>query len=501
MVVAMNLLTPSNLQYCLGISISSRLLVILLQLASNFILDDHNADAYRNKYHQSFTNYNQTLDLLPNAYRYLFKCIEGLTKWDSQYFLEISKDGYVSEQHLAFLPFFPMVISFSRHVIFGHARLSFEHFLPFYSIASTADSSRTSVIDLQTYIQSALIGVAVNNFILMPIACIFLFALTKLVKRNDEHYARSVAWWFCYNPASIFFSSCYSESLFASLTFIAMFIIEFRSQKFLSKYPNDNNKQERSGFVPLHHLNRLIYIILPALIPLALSSATRSNGLVNVGFIIFHFLIKYATLLKAEKKLWPLLAYISLILEIIQDVLVLVMSSVLAASGYISFQIYSFIRFCTQNNARSKGSFQTKPLWCNNLLPHPYGQVQAKYWNVGMFRYYELKQLPNFLLAAPVTFIVLVGSLGWAKERRRATKPLKSLVAFYVQAISLTLLCSVSINIQVITRLLLSSCPAIYWICADMAQVSRIRSKILMTYFLLYFIVGTVLHSNFYPWT
>lgn len=495
----MTLVTPRNIQYLLGLSISSRLLVLLIQLISNILINDHHADAYRNKYHQTLST-NRSMELmLPSAYRVLYYSIEGLTKWDSQYFLEISNDGYVSEQHLAFLPLYPVFISLVKQILFDHTKVNLDHLIPTTKNFQFENES-VSVKALEDYVRLAVVGVTLNNFILFPIACISLFGLTKLVKNSTEKYAKDVVWWFCFNPASIFFSACYTETLFATLTFTALFMIEYRSQIYLASHQNIDKKTKKEEFLPLNHLNRLIYTILPCLAPLALASATRSNGLVNVGFIIYQFLLKYAPLVKLDRSLWSIIAYISIILEFIQDVLVLIMSSIIAASGYITFQIYSYIKFCIKHSSGEKGMMSLVPDWCDNLVPHPYGQVQAKYWNVGLFNYYELKQLPNFLLAMPISALVLVGStktLAGVVKSPSASRQLP----YYVQGIILTIICSISINIQVITRLLASSCPIVYWICADISHGSRGKRDLITSFFISYLVIGTILHVNYFPWT
>lgn len=491
-------INPRNIQYIFGLSICSRLVVLAIQFISNISIADHYADAYRNKYHQVLSA-NRSMELmLPGAYQYLYNSIQGLTKWDAQYFLEISNDGYVSEQHLAFLPLYPITISIVKQILFEHTRLNFEHLIP--SKKLHFEDEAISIKSLENYILAAVVGTTINNFILFPIACLSLFALTKLVKSNSDRYAKNVIWWFCFNPASIFFSSCYSESLFAALTFTAMFMIESRSNSYLSSHQNLSKTTKRDEFVPLNNLNRLIYITLPCLSPLALASATRSNGLANIGFLFFQFLLKYIPMLRLNRFSWSIMAYISVILEFIQDVLVLIMSSMVAASGYLTFQIYSYIKICVQDSSQTKGVIKSRPEGCDNWIPHPYVQIQAKYWNVGLFRYYEVKQLPNFLLALPMTHLVLIGSLYSLKDVVRNRNAQKQL-AFYVQAIFMTLLCSVSINIQVITRLLASSCPVIYWICADMAERSRKMNRILSSFFITYLVLGTTLHCNFFPWT
>lgn len=499
----MTLITPASLRYILGLSISSRVLILLIQYILNIIITDHNADAHKNRYHE-FLSTNKTIQLmLPRPYRYLYQCVEGLTKWDGQYFLEISIDGYVSEQHLAFLPLYPICISLVKQILFDHGPLNFNHLLP-ASIINIEEGQIISVTALESYIQAAVVGISLNNFIFFPIATISLFALTKLVKGGKERYAKNVIWWFCFNPASIFFSASYSESLFAALTFSAMFLIEYRSHNYLTTH-QEMSTTSKSQFVPLNHLNRLIYIILPPLVPLALASATRSNGLVNVGFIGYQLLLKYIPMVKLNQSFWSVMACISVAFECLQDLLVLIMSSVIAASGYITFQIYSYIKFCIDNTSHRHSINQGKqiwfkPEWCSNKIPHPYGQVQAKFWNVGLFKYYEFKQLPNFLLAVPMSYLVISGALRGSKEIPKLRDGKKQL-AYYVHAMVLTLMCSITINVQVITRLLASACPVVYWIVTDMCEQSRSKNRALTAYFLVYFLVGTILHSNFQPWT
>ena len=65
---------------------------------------------------------------------------------------------------------------------------------------------------------------------------------------------------------------------------------------------------------------------------------------------------------------------------------------------------------------------------------------------------------------------------------------------------------------QVITRLVFSASPLIYWytayvIISDCTEPpyrhcrSKWKSQLILGYFLLYFFIGTALHCNFYPWT
>lgn len=504
----MAILIPSDLNYVLSVSLSSRLIVTAVQFIFNILLADHKADAYRNKYYLALNQYETSLDI-PKIYIYFYKAIEGLTKWDGQYFLEISIDGYVSEQHLAFLPLYPLIISVVKQFIFDYRQVDFSSIFTSSHLPNIWSKTGQSVArdDLSTaavenYIRSAIVGYSLNNFIFFPLATLLLFLLTKLIKsgKQDHKYARNVIWWFCFNPASVFFSACYTESLFAVLTFAILFLVEYRAVNYqLQHHEQNGGSRTVDKFVPLSHLNKLLHIYLPSLAFLALSSATRSNGILTIGFLAYQFLVKYLPLTKEDTSRWSILYYIFTILEVLQDGLVLFMSIILGASGFITFQIFSYIRFCLQEAATSKGHL--KPKWCDALIPYPYQYVQRKYWSVGPFQYYEFKQLPNFLLALPVTYVVLIGSLRKSKEIVRHVPGSRKQLAYCLQAIILTILCAICTNVQITTRLLTASCPIVYWIIADWADESRSKRKILTVYCISYFLVGIILHANFYPWT
>jgi phosphatidylinositol glycan class V len=70
----------------------------------------------------------------------------------------------------------------------------------------------------------------------------------------------------------------------------------------------------------------------------------------------------------------------------------------------VLFQFYGYYRYCSVAGI-------TTGDYCNytGLWPNMYGYVQWRYWGVGLFQYYQVSQLPNFILAAPVLIITLMG--------------------------------------------------------------------------------------------
>lgn len=513
------IITKANFKTIYRISVTSRLIVIFIQFVANLFIENHKADAYRNKYSEeidrinSFEQDGHRSKLEP--YWSLFRGIEGLTRWDSQYLLQITIDGYTTERHLAFLPVYPLTVTIVKRLLFinnvTHGHVSFPRYMRDYHDTKTLGAPITEN-ELIDYIISSIIGVILNNFILFPIAAISLYCLTKVVKDGNHIYSMNVVRWFCFNPASIFFSACYTESLYSALTFGSMFLIEHKAKKYNDKLSNDDGLE----FKPLTNLHQLVKICSLPVILVALSTAVRSNGIVTCLFIGYQIIMKYLPLVRTNLEGWTTAYYLCALFELIQDTLFVLISALISCSGYLIFQFYSYTLFCVKalgDGRKEKGSINYEPpSWCSYAVPHPYRQVQRKYWNVGLFEYYQLKQLPNFMLALPVIFLILSGSNMKYKAIRaqKTSRPATTMnlrrldliqFPYYVQAVLLVLFSSVSINVQVTTRLIASSCPAMYWIATELSSKSRLNEKLVKLYFIGYFVLGTILHCNFYPWT
>jgi phosphatidylinositol glycan class V len=210
-----------------------------------------------------------------------------------------------------------------------------------------------------------------------------------------------------------------------------------------------------------------------------------------------------------------------------------------------------------------------RPSWCRRDLENAdehfslYGHVQLVHWNVGIFRYYQWKQIPNFLLAAPILILSFTAVVHWimasweryhlntstdissypekvvrwaiasmedavpeTKHERRSIATNAKMVSgryFYQELLMgplmlnhYAVLAAVSMiglliaHIQISTRLICSSCPAIYWFMAlcflgrQEETGSRILSfmgKCITRYCVLYILLGAILHSNWLPWT
>ncbi|SPO30064.1 related to GPI18 - mannosyltransferase [Ustilago trichophora] len=103
----------------------------------------------------------------------------------------------------------------------------------------------------------------------------------------------------------------------------------------------------------------------------SVATVFRSNGTLLVGYLGFKLL--------REKT--------------VTAIVKLTLLTAVCIAPSVGFQLWAYTRFCLADDTRP---------WCQSSPPSIYAFVQSHYWNVGFLRYWELAQMPNFLLASPV---------------------------------------------------------------------------------------------------
>ena len=69
-------------------------------------------------------------------------------------------------------------------------------------------------------------------------------------------------------------------------------------------------------------------------------------------------------------------------------------------------QAEGYLQYCTGGNTRP---------WCNRWLPSIYAWVQEHYWGVGFLRYWVPSNIPLFLLATPMLYLLIKSGLQYVR--------------------------------------------------------------------------------------
>lgn len=231
----------------------------------------------------------------------------------------------------------------------------------------------------------------------------------------------------------------------------------------------------------------------------SLATMARSNSVLLVVFQIFvtcHKLLSAYTLQEFSIRM------------LIQEGIVLAITGLIHVIPIPLYLYYASSTFCSLDPVSS---------YCNSLFPNIYNYVQSSYWyiivrNVGLFRYWELKQIPNFLLAVPMMYISLSAIYNYIRlDLKRAVSfststsvvPYNSFFAnplilpfilYWILNLGIVVFIA---NIQIITRMF-ASFPVVYWFVGERIMEG---DRWYLLYFLVYICVGSILFSNFYPWT
>ncbi|XP_066838701.1 GPI mannosyltransferase 2 isoform X1 [Anser cygnoides] len=420
-------------------AVCCRALTLLLQAVFDLLIPDHAADAFSPPRLPE-----------PGAWDVLAeRLLGGLARWDAEHFLFIAERGYLYEHNCAFFPLYPL------------------------SLRAVAEGALWPLQPLLRLRSRLLLSAVLLNSLFSVLAAAALYELGCGVLRC-RRAAFLAALLFCISPANVFMAAAYSESMFACLAFGAMWRLE-KGQSWLSA---------------------LLF---------SLASGVRANGLVNAGFFLYScakcFALRFQVGSGPGRTLSPLW----------RQLLSVASSAVVTCAGiclpFVLFQYYAYVRFCgpgtgleldvpkpLQQLALDKGYHLAamsgvKPTWCSQRFPVVYSYIQDVYWNVGFLRYFELRQVPNFLLALPVTFLGFWAAgtyvvanprhcLTLGLERRKDEQEGKpragfccpAVFVYVVHATALLLFGFFCMHVQVLTRFLGSSSPVLYWFSAHLLQ-------------------------------
>ncbi|KAJ3889280.1 glycosyltransferase family 76 protein [Lentinula edodes] len=188
-----------------------------------------------------------------------------------------------------------------------------------------------------------------------------------------------------------------------------------------------------------------------ATICFSLASTFRSNGILLGGFIIWGLIVE--PFLKTRTLPKHFSVYVKSIVY-----------SAMNFAPFIYHQATGYIAFCSSSNSTSPIH---APSWCSRSLPLIYSYVQMTYWNNGLFRYWTLAQLPNFIIAAPPFIAIFAYSVHVLRRIAREGVS-ESLLALIPHAIHACILCGTLLftsHVQIVLRLA-PSMPLLYWAAA-----------------------------------
>lgn len=357
--------------------------------------------------------------------------------WDAAHFVSIAVYGYTDAMSYAFFPLFPLTLELLSEAL-----------------------SAVLPISLNAIERVVICGVLLSN-ICFIFSCVVLNELLKAysVPAIKRHCAILC---FAMNPASIFFSVVYSESLFSLLSWSAMYLLSVKRQVFL-----------------------------PAVL-FACASYTRSNGIFNCVFVVAVSLNKYGTtasMAGAIAETAPLfLVFLATVLP------------------YYLHALYTQSQLCINTSFPSDVCFDGSAIIA---VIHLYSRIQKKYWNVSFLASLHLKQTPNIALAVPVITVTVQSlrqfvKLASAHLSAKNSKFLKDLelMPFHAVMSCNLFVCLFFAHVQISTRVIFASAPLIYLTMSDnLLEIKSGYRAFTAIYILLFNVLGIVLHPNFYPWT
>ena len=264
------------------------------------------------------------------------------------------------------------------------------------------------------------------------------------------------------SPASVFASVAYTEAPFAALSFVAIGAYLHG----MASLPSSHSPSVLAASFLLSGLG---------------AACLRSNGILLAGFVVAAAIGSGIS---------------------IRSILACLVSVGILAIPYVGFQVWGSGAIA---EASAEEGYSGPSLGL-------YSHIQAKYWGNGLFAYYQIKQIPNFVLAAPVLLasLTVVWSVslwvirGGRVRMERVVWGQDPIAILAAHLGFLLLVASVYMHVQVATRFICSSTPLLFWAGALLLSDAKLRPRYgpwILGYACVWNVLGSVMFPLFYPWT
>jgi phosphatidylinositol glycan class V len=405
----------------IALAATSRIICLSLVILADLSFTDLATSAHLSNFQclSPATSSRAPLNLNP----YPTTSLDHLAPWDSMYFVRIAKCGYENDMINAFFPLLPMLMR-TLDIVTGSRWLLGHCFPP--------ESRYTLHGMLISFISFIIAALALHKLSYKIFSSYLLSKSRKNKKKRSSpsnstsssggkstpiretdgmkipnRLADTAVLLFCFNPASVFYTIGYTESLFAACTFTGMYFLH-KNRLLLSTLAFTAGALSRSNGIlsiwfPLHRLLSHIYttwwhhlynnntISGPSTVHRHPRNVHRHNH---------HHPQTIATTTKYNT--WS-----SCVGETIKTLL----ACTCICLPYIIIQVIAYFTYCTSSNVVDVHD-DPERAWCTRkmggillrkLPPAIYSHVQDKYWDVGFLRFYtKLDRWPSLLQSVPI---------------------------------------------------------------------------------------------------
>jgi phosphatidylinositol glycan class V len=172
----------------------------------------------------------------------------------------------------------------------------------------------------------------------------------------------------------------------------------------------------------------------------------------------------------------------------------------LVISPFVAYQFAAYLAFCSDVSS-------TQVKWCDNFPPSIYTHVQSTYWNVGLLRYWNMAQAPNFLIASPPIIVILTFAFHHlssvlSEMKLKTVKPgfrySLSLTPHAIHAVVFTFILLFASHTQIVLRVA-ASMPFTYWAAAWVCVKYPTYGAAWVTWSVLWGLISVILWGTFLP--